>query len=170
MLQVSAYTTATATQDLIRVWDLNHSSRQYQILNPLIEARYQSHIFMDPSQVISTEPWWEFLENIFFNGRILGIWKFLRQELDQSRSCGNTGSFNPLLQAGHQTLASIVTWSTAVGFLTHQALTETPKREILRRPTSWSFLGLGSCCYDLDIKKKHHLRWWGVRHMLILPH
>ena len=32
-------TTATATQDLRRVCDLHHSSRQRQILNPLSEAR-----------------------------------------------------------------------------------------------------------------------------------
>ena len=38
-VQVSAYTTATATQDLSRVCDLYHSSWQCQILNPLSEAR-----------------------------------------------------------------------------------------------------------------------------------
>ena len=38
-LQLLAYTTATATPDLSHVWDLHHSSRQRQILNPLSEAR-----------------------------------------------------------------------------------------------------------------------------------
>ena len=37
-LKLPAYTTATATQDQIRVCDL-HSSWQDQILNPLSEAR-----------------------------------------------------------------------------------------------------------------------------------
>ena len=34
-LQLSAYTTATAMQDLSRIFHLHHSSQQYQILNPL---------------------------------------------------------------------------------------------------------------------------------------
>ena len=38
-LQLPAYTTAMATQDLSHVCDLHHSSRQCQILNPLSEAR-----------------------------------------------------------------------------------------------------------------------------------
>ena len=38
-LQLLAYTTATATQDLSSICDLPHSSRQCQILNPLSEAR-----------------------------------------------------------------------------------------------------------------------------------
>ena len=40
-LQLLSYTTATATQDLSLVFDLQHSLLwQYQILNPLSEARY----------------------------------------------------------------------------------------------------------------------------------
>ena len=38
-LELPAYTTATATQDLSQVCDLHYSSRQHQILNPLYEAR-----------------------------------------------------------------------------------------------------------------------------------
>ena len=38
-LQVPAYTTATAMQDLSCICDLHHSSWQRQILNPLCEAR-----------------------------------------------------------------------------------------------------------------------------------
>ena len=38
-LQLPAYTTATATQDLSCVCDLHHSSRQRWILDPLSEAR-----------------------------------------------------------------------------------------------------------------------------------
>ena len=39
-LQLSAYTTATATQDPSRVCDLHHSSRQRQILNLLMEPEW----------------------------------------------------------------------------------------------------------------------------------
>ena len=38
-------------QDLSHVCDLHHSSRQRQILNPLSEARDQTRILMDTSQV-----------------------------------------------------------------------------------------------------------------------
>ena len=43
-----------------------------------------------------------------------------------SCSCGNTGSFNPLCQAGDQTHTSLVTQAIAVGFLTHCATAGTP--------------------------------------------
>ena len=48
-LQLPDYTTATATPDLSRDWDLHHSSRQPQILNPLPRARDQTHILMYPN-------------------------------------------------------------------------------------------------------------------------
>ena len=50
-LQLSAYTSATETQDLSHIFDLHHSSWQLQILNPLSEARDWTHIFMDTSWV-----------------------------------------------------------------------------------------------------------------------
>ena len=48
-----AYTTATAMWDPSHslVCDLHHSSQQCQILYPLSEARDQTLILMDPSQV-----------------------------------------------------------------------------------------------------------------------
>ena len=46
-LQLLAYTTATATEDLSHVCDLHHSSRQHQILNPLSEAKDQTCVLMD---------------------------------------------------------------------------------------------------------------------------
>ena len=50
-LQPLAYTTATATQDPSCIFDLHHSSRQRQILNPLIKARDRPCVFMDASQI-----------------------------------------------------------------------------------------------------------------------
>ena len=50
-LQLSAYTTATATGDPSHVCDLHHSSQQCQILNPLGEARDRNLILMELSWV-----------------------------------------------------------------------------------------------------------------------
>ena len=46
-----AYTTATATWDPSHVCKLHHSSRQCRILNSLSEARDQTCILMDASQI-----------------------------------------------------------------------------------------------------------------------
>ena len=48
-LQLLAQATAKATRDLSYVFDLHHSSRQYQILNPLREARNRTYILLNPS-------------------------------------------------------------------------------------------------------------------------
>ena len=45
-LQLLAYATATATQDLSLICDLHHSSWQLGILNPLSKARDQTCILM----------------------------------------------------------------------------------------------------------------------------
>ena len=50
-LQLPAYITATAMQDLSGVCDLFHSSWQCQILNLLNEARDQTWVLMDASQI-----------------------------------------------------------------------------------------------------------------------
>ena len=52
-LQLRAYTTAmaTATWHLGRVCNVYHSSQKQQILNPLSEARDQTHILIDTSWV-----------------------------------------------------------------------------------------------------------------------
>ena len=50
-LQLPATAIATATQDMSHISDLHHSSQQCQILNPLSEAKDQTHILMDISQV-----------------------------------------------------------------------------------------------------------------------
>ena len=45
-LQLPAYTTATEMWDPSHVCDLHHSSRQYQILNPLSKAGAQTRVLM----------------------------------------------------------------------------------------------------------------------------
>ena len=45
------YSTGTVTKALSCFCDLHHSSQQYQILNPLKEARDQTQILMDTSWV-----------------------------------------------------------------------------------------------------------------------
>ena len=50
-LQPAAYAAATGKQDTSHVCNLHHSSRQYQILNPMSKARDGTCILMDPSQV-----------------------------------------------------------------------------------------------------------------------
>ena len=49
--ELPAYTIARATQDPSCVCDPHHSSQQCQILNSLSEARDQTYILMDTSQI-----------------------------------------------------------------------------------------------------------------------
>ena len=50
-LQLLAYATATATRDPSRVCDLQHSSWQHQILNPLRKARDQTFVLLEANQI-----------------------------------------------------------------------------------------------------------------------
>ena len=50
-LQLPAYATATATPDPRLACDLPHSSGQCWILNPVTEAKDQTHILMGTSRV-----------------------------------------------------------------------------------------------------------------------
>ena len=50
-LQLLAYTTDTQPQDPSCICNLHHSSGQCWILNPLSEARVQTRILMDTSQI-----------------------------------------------------------------------------------------------------------------------
>ena len=50
-LKLPAYTTAMATQDPSHIYDLYHTSWQRQIPNPLSEARDQTCMLMDTSQI-----------------------------------------------------------------------------------------------------------------------
>ena len=52
-LQLPAYTTATAMQDLSLIINLYHRSWQCRILNPLIGARDQTSICVDTLQVLN---------------------------------------------------------------------------------------------------------------------
>ena len=50
-LELQLLATATAMWDLSHVCDLHHSLRQRRILNPLSEARDQTHNLMVPSRI-----------------------------------------------------------------------------------------------------------------------
>ena len=50
-LQLSAYTTAIATQDPSRFCDLHHISGQRQTLNALSKAKDRTGVLVDPSRV-----------------------------------------------------------------------------------------------------------------------
>ena len=53
-LELPAYTTAIATPDLSHICkDLHQGLQQCWILNPLSEAKDQTHILMDTSQVLN---------------------------------------------------------------------------------------------------------------------
>ena len=49
--KLPGYTTATGTWDLSHDYDLHHSSQQHWIPNPLSQARDQTHILTDTSQI-----------------------------------------------------------------------------------------------------------------------
>ena len=59
-LQLLAYTTATAMQDLSYICDLCHGLQQCRILNPLSKARDETRILMDTSWTLTC---WATTEN-----------------------------------------------------------------------------------------------------------
>ena len=59
-LQLPAYATATATEDLSCVCNLP-TARQHQVLNPVSEARDGTLDLMVPSQISFVAPQWELL-------------------------------------------------------------------------------------------------------------
>ena len=64
-LQLPAYVTSTAMWDLSHICNLHHRSQQHGILNPLSEARDQTHILMELVGFITAEPWREFTSTSF---------------------------------------------------------------------------------------------------------
>ena len=50
-VQLPAYTTATATPDLSRIFDLRYNSQQRCIPNPLSKARDRTYVLTDTSQI-----------------------------------------------------------------------------------------------------------------------
>ena len=65
-LQLLTYATATETQVLNHICDLHHSLWQCRILNPLNEARDQTHILMDTSRCLNPlRLQWELCNIIF---------------------------------------------------------------------------------------------------------
>ena len=79
-LQLLPYTTAAATPDPSLIWDLDHSSRQYWILHPLIGAREQTCVLM-----VTSHYCWA-ITGTPAVVRIHGTQKFLGQESNLSHS------------------------------------------------------------------------------------
>ena len=67
-LQLLAYTTATATSDPSCICNLHHGSWQHPVLNPLSDARNQTHNLMFPSQICFHCTTTELLCQKYFNG------------------------------------------------------------------------------------------------------
>jgi len=77
-LQLLAYATATVTWDPSLICDLDHSSWQCQILNPLSEARDQTRILMDTSWICFCCATTGTPDIAFFNSRVFiskGVFK-----------------------------------------------------------------------------------------------
>ena len=72
-LQLLAYATATAMQDLSHIGYLNHSSWQCQIPNPLNEASEPVSLWLLVGFVIA-EPQWELHWNFNLNIRFFFVW------------------------------------------------------------------------------------------------
>ena len=58
-LQPLTYTTATATWDPSRAYNLHRSSQQWRIPDPMSEAKGRTRILIDTSPIVSTAPQWE---------------------------------------------------------------------------------------------------------------
>ena len=79
-LKLPAYTTATATWDPSCVCGLHHSSQQSWILSTLVEARDQTRILMDTSQI-------RFLCATTGSPLIFILTEGIRENLGMSQSC-----------------------------------------------------------------------------------
>ena len=129
-LQLPAYTTATATQDLSNVWNLHRSSQQCQILNPLSEARDRTLILVDSSWVCY---YWATtgVPTLIFLGCACGIQKFQGQVSNPCQSSNPSCFSDSTGSLTHCTTRElwkplILAWVPQVWFwtcyLTHQGL------------------------------------------------
>ena len=91
-LQLPAYTTAMATQDLSQIFDLPRSSRQCWLLNPLSRVRYQTRILMNTNQIHYHWATTGIPELFFFYTRSMRKFLGLGSNLNLSHSTDNTES------------------------------------------------------------------------------
>ena len=103
-LQLPTYTTATVMQYTSHVYNLHHSSRQHQILNPLSEARDQTLDLMVPKHWATTETPWKKLFLSVQNNRLSELNTFL---FIYSWSCWRT-VFLPSRPISSQTLYVLI--------------------------------------------------------------
>ena len=116
----TAYTTATATRDPSRVYNLHLSWWQCHILKPLSKARVGTHILMDTSWIVSTAPQQELPSNFFFffffflfraassaygNSQVRGLIAATAAGLCHTHSYSNSGS-KPCLRPTPQLMAA----------------------------------------------------------------
>ena len=88
-LQLLAYTTATPTPDPSHVCYLHQSSWQHRILNPLSEARDQTHSLMVLSWIVSAVPRRELpeaLNSVLLIFEIIHLLYFINEFLNRKRS------------------------------------------------------------------------------------
>ena len=129
-LQPPAYTTAIATPDPIRVYNLHHNSQQFQILNPMGEARVWTHILMDSSHVhyqcaTMGTPRKIFLKNITYQNK---------EKIDNQNSPKAYKNLNSLLKISYKEnsrprcpLTDFKKWYTYLGInITKEAKEEFP--------------------------------------------
>ena len=93
-LQLPATATATETQDPSCICNLHHSSWQCQILNPLSEARDQTHNLMGTSRIRFHCATMGTPQIIFFFGCTHSMWKFLGQGSNPCHRCNLRHSLN----------------------------------------------------------------------------
>ena len=142
-LQLLAYTTAIAMQDLSCVCDLHHSSQQRRILNPLSEARDRTHNFIVPIQIRLAAG--DFLCVHSTNSHVALMCQATRGPtfLGPGRALSFTGSYScrPTPQP-HGIRASSANYTTDQGntrSLTRQA------RPGIKPASSWILVGFLSC-------------------------
>ena len=95
-LQLPAYTTATAMQDMSTSATYTTAHSNTGSLTPQARPGLEPTTSWILVGFFTAEPQWEllFLFLFVFYGHTCIIWKFLSQELNQSHSCGSAGSLS----------------------------------------------------------------------------